>query len=189
MAIVNEYKRQYNDYKRKGGTRSYGSWIKWKGYGRGLTGGAIDIHKVIGKLPKPQKGWTLPGHNYTGPYNPLEKQVSYDPKTGEILEIYQQPTGMTDAVAMQHDVDCSVCGNKPKSNQVKCKNDADRKMVKALDAIPWKDRQWGHWLARNTINTKQKLGLNNNNNNNRCLTRVTPSVTRLVSTGALYNIK
>ena len=66
---------------------------------------------------------------------------------------------MTDAIAMQHDVDYSVCGNKPKSNQVKCKNDADRKMVKALDAIPWKDRQWGHWLARNTINTKQKLAL------------------------------
>ena len=155
---MNEYKRQYNDYKRKGGTRSYGSWIKCKGYGRGLTGGSIDIHKAIGKLPKPQKGWTLPGHNYTGPYNPL-KQVSYDPKTGEILEIYQQPTGMTDAIAMQHDVDYSVCGNKPKSIQLKCKNDADRKMVKALDAIPWKDRQWGHWLARNAINTKQKLGL------------------------------
>ena len=74
----------------------------------GLKGGKVDIHKAIGKLPKPQKGWTLPGHNYTGPYNPLEKQVSYDPKTGEILEIYQQPTGMTDAIAMQHDVDYIV---------------------------------------------------------------------------------
>ena len=30
---------------------------------------------------------------------------------------------------------------------------------------------------------------NNNNNNNRCLNRVTPSVTGLVSTGALYNVK
>ena len=42
---------------------------------------------------------------------------------------------------MQHDVDYSICGNKSKSDQVKCKNDADRKMVKALDAIPWKERQ------------------------------------------------
>ena len=25
--------------------------------------------------------------------------------------------------------------------------------------IPWKERQWGHALARNTINAKQKLGL------------------------------
>ena len=32
-------------------------------------------------------------------------------------------------------------------------------MVKALDAVPRKDRQWGHALARNVINMKQKLGL------------------------------
>ena len=36
-------------------------------------GGAVDIHKQIGKLPRPAKGWTLPGHKYTGPYNDLEK--------------------------------------------------------------------------------------------------------------------
>ena len=60
---------------------------------------------------------------------------------------------------MQHDVDYAVCGNKPKSEQKKCKQTADKKMVKSLDAIPWKKRQWGHWLARTMINTKQKLGL------------------------------
>ena len=32
-------------------------------------------------------------------------------------------------------------------------------MVQALDAVPWKERQWGHWLARNTTNTRRKLGL------------------------------
>ena len=119
-----------------------------------LDGGAVDIHKQIGKLPKPKGGWTLPGHKYTGPYNDLENQVRYDPETGEILEIYDQPTGPTDAVAMQHDVDYSVCGD-----DRKCKNKADKKMVKSLDAIPWKERQWGHTLARTIINTKQKLGL------------------------------
>ena len=119
-----------------------------------LDGGAIDIHKQIGKLPKPKGGWTLPGHKYTGPYNDLENQVRYNPETGEILEIYDQPTGPTDAVAMQHDIDYSVCGDNRK-----CKNKADRKMVKSLDAIPYSERQWGHWLARNLINTKQKLGL------------------------------
>ena len=196
--IVAEYKRQYADYKNKGGSRSYGSWIKWKGYGSGLydllkpnkrnmklmraftssasksrgpvdlgrnmlksyfSGDGLDIHKAIGKLPKPKGGFTLPGHNYTGPYNPLEQQLKYDPNTGQILEIYQQPTGKTDAVSMQHDVDYSVCGNKPKNDQVKCKNDADRKMVKALDAIPWKERQWGHAVARNAIAAKSKLGM------------------------------
>ena len=32
-------------------------------------------------------------------------------------------------------------------------------MIKALDAIPRNQRQWGHTLARTMINTKQKLGL------------------------------
>lgn len=32
-------------------------------------------------------------------------------------------------------------------------------MVISLDAVPWNERQWGHWLAGNMINTKQKLGL------------------------------
>ena len=125
---------------------------------RHYRGGAVDIHKQIGKLPKPKGGWTLPGHKYTGPYNDLENQVRYDPETGKILEIYDQPTGPTDAVAMQHNVDYSVCGD-----DRKCKNKADKKMVKSLDAIPWKERQWGHTLARTIINTKQKLGMGTKN--------------------------
>jgi len=53
-----------------------------------LDGAGFDIHSAIGKLPAPKKGWTLPGHNYTGPYNPLEQQLKYNPETGEIIEIY-----------------------------------------------------------------------------------------------------
>ena len=117
-------------------------------------GKGVDIHKALGKLPKPRKGWTFPGHNYTGPYNPLHEQLRFDPKTGEILEFYEKPTGATDAVAAQHDVDYTVC-----KNDRKCKNRADRRMVKSLDAIPWEERQWGHALARNVIDAKQKLGL------------------------------
>ena len=129
---------------------AYGfNYAPWTKIGRG-----VDIHKAIGKLPKPQRGWTLPGHNYTGPYNPLSEQLTFDPETGEILEFMQKPTGKTDAVAAQHDVDYSICGN-----DRKCKNKEDRKMVKSLDAIPWKERQYGHWLARNIINAKQKMGL------------------------------
>ena len=125
---------------------------------RQMKGQGLDIHKAILKVA-PKKGFVMPGHKYTGPGNPLEEQLKYDPNTGQILEIYQQPTGRTDAVSMQHDVDYSVCGNKPKSDQVKCKNNADRKMVKALDAIPWKERQWGHAIARNAIAAKSKLGM------------------------------
>ena len=120
-------------------------------------GQGFDLHKAIGKLPKPKKGWTLPGHNYTGPYNPLDKQLSYDPQTGKILKIYQQPTGTADAVSMQHDVDYAVCAGK--KNEKGCKHEADKKMVKALDAIPKNKRQWGHAMARNAIASKQKVGL------------------------------
>ena len=119
------------------------------------SGGALDIHKAILKVA-PRKGFTLPGHKYTGAGNPLESQLKYDSQTGEILEIHVQPTGRTDAVSMQHDVGYSVCANKPKEEQVKCKNEAGRKMIKALDAIPWKERQWGHAMARTMINTIQK---------------------------------
>ena len=55
---------------------------------------------------------------------------------------------------MQHDVDYSVCGDNKK-----CKRQADRKMVQALDPVPLNERQWGHWLARNAIKTNRKLGL------------------------------
>ena len=92
----------------------------------------------------------------------MDSQLRYDPKTGEILQIFDQPSGKTDAVAMQHDVDYSVCGDNKK-----CKNAADRKMVKALDQIPWQERQWGHWLARNAINTKQQFGLGSKNGKRR----------------------
>ena len=115
---------------------------KYKTNRKDLDGGSIDIHNAILKIA-PKKGFVIPGHKYTGPGNPLEEQLKYNPNTGQILEIYDQPTGKTDAVSMQHDVDYSVCSNRPKKNQVKCKNDADRKMVKALDEIPWKERQLG----------------------------------------------
>ena len=126
-----------------------------------VEGSGIDIHAAIGNFPKPKKGWTLPGHNFTGPYNSLEEQVKYDPETGEILEIYQRPAGATDAIAMQHDVDYDVCSNREKEygeNLKKCKHKAVKKM-KSLDAVPYKQRQWGHAAARNAINAKQKLGL------------------------------
>ena len=94
-----------------------------------LDGAGFDIHAAIGKFPKPKQGWVLPGHNYTGPYNPLEQQVNFDPETGKILEIYQPPTGATDAIAMQHDVDYDVCSNR-KKNTVKMKKIVNTKRIK-----------------------------------------------------------
>ena len=95
-----------------------------------IAGKGVDIHKAIGRLPKPKGGWTLPGHKYTGRYNDSENQVRYD-NQGNILEIYDKPTGKTDAIAMQHDVDYSIC-----EDDKECKHRADKKMVSALDAVP-----------------------------------------------------
>ena len=161
---VKRYKQLYKQAKENGYNGSYNKFVKEIGVASGPTfilpvfGRGLDIHNAILKVA-PKKGFVMPGHRYTGPGNPLEQQLKYDPNTGQILEIFQQPTGKTDAVSMQHDVDYSVCSNKPKSDRVKCKNDADRKMVKALDAIPWKEGQWGHAVARNAIAAKAKLGL------------------------------
>ena len=67
------------------------------------------IRRLESSLPLKKVEPSLPGHNYTGPCNPLEQQLKYNPRTGEIIEIYQQSTGSTDAVVMQHDVDYSHC--------------------------------------------------------------------------------
>lgn len=78
-------------------------------------------------------------------------KLRHDSNTEEILEIWDQQTGATDFAAMQYDVDNGVC-----KDDGKCKNEADRKMLKSLDPVPYKDKQWSHFLAINMINTKQK---------------------------------
>ena len=105
-------------------------------------GKGVDIHKAIGTLPAPKGGWIFPSHKFTGPFNPLKKQLRFDPETGKILEFMVKPTEKRDSVAAQHDEDYSVCEGR--KNGKKCKNEADRRMVKSLDAIPWKERQCGH---------------------------------------------
>ena len=113
--------------------------------------------KLLVSCLNQRKGGRFLGTTTQGPYNPLDKQLTYDPQTGKILKIYQQPTGTADAVSMQHDVDYAVCAGK--KNEKSCKHDADKKMVKALDAIPKNKRQWGHAAARNAIASKRKMGL------------------------------
>ena len=113
-------------------------------------GRGIDIHKAIGKIPKPKAGWTPGSYKYMGPYNPLDKQLTYNPNTGEVLEWKVQPYNRVDEIAAYHDI-CYDMG--------KNKGDCDREMVKSLDAIPYGEMpKWGS-TARFLINTKQKLGL------------------------------
>ena len=118
----------------------------------------IDLYKAIGKLPIiPKRGFTLPDMNYCGPYNPLEKQLIYDQK-GNILRYIQKPTGKTDEICSQHDVDYSLA--KP----LKDKHIADQKMINSINKLGYKDKQWGTFLVKNIISSKKKLGLGNNPN-------------------------
>ena len=52
---------------------------------KNYCGKGVDVHAVLKKLPAPAKGWTLPGHKYTGPYNPLDKQLDYVPEIRKTL--------------------------------------------------------------------------------------------------------
>ena len=113
-------------------------------------GRGVDIHKWIGKLPAPKAGWTPGKYKYMGPYNPLEKQLSYDPETGEVTEWRVKPYNKVDEIAAYHDI-CYDMG--------KNKGDYDRQMVESLDQIPYGEMpKWGS-TARFLINTKKKLGL------------------------------
>ena len=118
----------------------------------------IDIHEKIGKLPIiPKRGFTLPNMNYCGPYNPLHKQVLYDQK-GNILRYIQKPTGKTDEICSQHDVDYSL------AKSLKDKHIADKKMIDSINKLPYNEKQWGTFLVKNIISSKKKLGLGNNPN-------------------------
>ena len=113
----------------------------------------IDIHKAIGKLPIiPKRGFVLPHMNYCGAYNPLDKQLIYD-KNGNILRYMQKPSGKTDAICAQHDVDYTLAKN------LKDKHIADEKMIKAINELPYNQQQYGTFLVKNIIRSKRKLGL------------------------------
>ena len=93
-----------------------------------LDGGVADIHKLIDKLPKPKAVFTPSKYKYMGPYNPLNKQLDYDPVTGEVTKWHVTPFNKVDEISAYHDI-CYDMG--------KNKGDCDREMVKSLDEIPY----------------------------------------------------
>ena len=118
----------------------------------------IDIHKAIGKLPIiPKRGFTLPNMHYCGPYNNLIKQLIYD-QNGNILRYIQPPTGKTDSICAQHDVDYTLAKN------LKDKHIADKRMIDSINKLPYNEKQWGTFLVKNIISSKRKLGFGNNPN-------------------------
>ena len=115
------------------------------------SGTGIDIHKMIGKLPRPKTGFVVPTYHYLGPYNALHKQVKFDPSSGVIEKVIQEPSNALDRIAMKHD----ICYTTNPQN----KGDCDRQMVKSIDEMPYKDMNEMAMLTRTIINKKQQLGL------------------------------
>ena len=101
---------------------------KYKTDRQELDGKGIDVHKWIGKLPKPKAVWTPGKYRYMAPYNPLEQQLSYYPETGEVTEWKVKPYNKVDEIAAYPDI-CYDMGRN--------KGDCGREMVQSLDEIPF----------------------------------------------------
>ena len=115
----------------------------------------IDIHSLLGKIPVTKKMLQPKfGYHYLGPYNgPLEKQMLYNKRTGDIYKYYDKPKNILDKIASRHD----ICYELKPKNKGLC----DRIMVKEIDNISYKEKHWGTFAIKQVINTKQKLGLGN----------------------------
>ena len=110
----------------------------------------VDIYKVIGKIPfKPNKGFVLPKHRYTGTYNPLHLQL--DSKDHPLLG--QEPYNAVDAIAMRHD----ICYRDNENGEADC----DRKMLTELNALTPLERRekMVRQLVRGIMGLKHRLGM------------------------------
>ena len=105
---------------------------------------------MIGKFPfKPIKGFVLPKHRFTGPFNPLHLQL--DSEDNPLTE--NEPYNDVDSISMFHD----ICYRDNPAGKHEC----DRKMLAELNTLvpvgrrEKVDRQ----LVRNIIGLKHRLGL------------------------------
>ena len=117
----------------------------------------IDIHSLLEKNPITKKMLQPKfGYKYLGPYNgPLEKQMLYNKRTGDIYKYYDKPKNILDKIASRHD----ICYELKPKNKGLC----DRVMVKEIDNIPFKEKPWGTFAIKQIINNKQRFGLGNFN--------------------------
>ena len=134
----------------------------------------IDIHKVItgnpitNNLMKPWGSNAKPNslrgklfNRYTGPGNPVQQQVDFNPYTGQIYKVYDPPSSKNDRCSMLHDVKYTVAENIGRdSKDIKNRKlDADKEW---LDCF--KPRSPYDMLAYSAIKSKRTLGLGNNPN-------------------------
>ena len=111
----------------------------------------MDIHKAIGKIPFiPKKGFVLPRHRYTGPYNPLDRQLDENdhPLPG------QEPYNTVDAISMHHD----ICYRDNDTREGK--HECDDKMLQELKVLKPKDlrEKIDRKIVQSIIGTKRRMG-------------------------------
>ena len=96
---------------------------------------------------------------YTGPGNPIEKQVNFHPYTGQIFKVNDTPSSNNDRCSMLHDIKYTVAeniGQNPKDIKNR-KLDADREWLNCF-----KPKTPYDMLAYTAIKSKKTLGLGNN---------------------------
>ena len=85
---------------------------------------------MIGKIPfKPERGFVLPSHRFTGPYNPLHLQL--DTKDNPLPG--NEPYTAVDATSLRHD----ICYRDNPAGKSEC----DRKMLAELNTLVPKGRR------------------------------------------------
>ena len=101
-------------------------------------------------------------NKYTGPGNDLSKQVKFNPQTGEIIQIYDQPSSSNDRCSMYHDIAYTIAQNTGINNtDVKNKKlEADEKWLQC-----YKPRSPWDIAAYTAIKSKKALGLGVENHN------------------------
>ena len=107
----------------------------------------VDIHKVIGKIPfKPKKGFDLPKHRITGPFNPLHLQL--DSKDNPYLERNHILLAIIYECIMTSAIEITIHG-------------FDRNMLAELNALVPKGRREkvDRQLVRSIIGLKHRMGL------------------------------
>ena len=105
---------------------------------------------MIGKIPfKPKRGFVLPRHRFTGPYNPLHLQL--DSKDNPLPG--NEPYNDVDATSIRHD----ICYRDNPAEKSEC----DRKMLAELNTLVPKGRREkaDRLLVRSIIGLKHRLGM------------------------------
>ena len=97
-------------------------------------------------------------NKFTGPGNKIHLQVNFNPETGQIYKIYDQPSSSNDRCSMFHDISYSVAENIGKSDKdiKRLKHLADDKWLKCFKPrSPWDIAAYSAIKSKKSIGTRK----------------------------------